>query len=214
MRVGTGVTNTPMVSSGSTDSSVTLGLECSTISSGPGAVILARPRYRLPMGKGQGRLRPGSVLPVTEPRSFGAEAESPIVWRLSLASPPERVFELLDTDEGRERFWAERSRAIVDGFELEFPGGVTGRVEVLEREAPKRLKIRYFGADAALDLSLREDGGCLFEVTCHCEDPTAWVEFLPGWVSWLLVLKGAVDFGVDLRNGSPERAWAQRYVDQ
>jgi hypothetical protein len=33
-------------------------------------------------------------------------------------------------------------------------------------------------------------------------------------VSWLLGLKAAADFGVDLRNGSPERAWKQRYVDQ
>jgi hypothetical protein len=33
-------------------------------------------------------------------------------------------------------------------------------------------------------------------------------------VSWLLVLKAAADFAVDLRNGSPERAWEARYVDQ
>ena len=74
--------------------------------------------------------------------------------------------------------------------------------------------IRYFGSRSELDLSPREHGGCLFQVTCHSEDPAAWVEFLPGWVSWLLVLKAAADFGVDLRNGSPERAWSQRYVDQ
>ena len=60
----------------------------------------------------------------------------------------------------------------------------------------------------------REDGGCLFQVTCHCDDPAAWVEFHPGWVSWLLVLKAAADFGVDLRNGAPDRAWSQLYVDQ
>src|SRR5918996_3901320 len=47
------------------------------------------------------------------------EVGGPIVWRLSLATPPERVFELLDTDEGRVRFWAERSRAVPGGFELE-----------------------------------------------------------------------------------------------
>ena len=151
---------------------------------------------------------------MTEPRSFRVEAESPIVWRLSLASPPERVFELLDTDEGRERFWAASSSATAGGFELEFPGGLTGHVEVLERQPPTRLRIRCFGADAELDLSPREDGGCLFQVTCHCEDPAAWVEFQPGWVSWLLVLKAAADFGVDLRNDSPERGWNQRYVDQ
>jgi len=83
------------------------------------------------------------------------------VWRLSPASPPERVFELLDTDEGRVRFWAERSRTVPGGFELEFSGGLTGQVEVVEREPPARMAIRYFGADAELELTPREDGGCL-----------------------------------------------------
>jgi uncharacterized protein YndB with AHSA1/START domain len=142
------------------------------------------------------------------------EAETPIVWRLSLASSPAQVFELLDTDEGRERFWAERSRATPDGFELVFPGGLTSEVGVLEREPPSRLVIDYFGSRAELDLAPREDGGCLFQVTCHCDDPAEYIEFLPGWVSWLLVLKAAADHGVDLRNGAPDRAWTQRYVDQ
>jgi uncharacterized protein YndB with AHSA1/START domain len=141
-------------------------------------------------------------------------AQSPIAWRLSLASPPERVFELLDTDAGRVRFWAERSRATETGFELEFPGGLASHVETLERRPPHRLVIDYFGARCELDLNPREDGGCLFQVTCHCEDPAAWAEFQPGWVSWLLVLKGVADFAVDLRNGAPDRAWRQRYVDQ
>ena len=142
------------------------------------------------------------------------EAETPIVWRLSLASPPERVFELLDTDAGRERFWAEHSRATGDGFELEFPGGLTSTVQVLERDPPTRLVIHYFGSRAELDLAPREDGGSLFQVTCHCDDPAAYVEFLPGWVSWLLVLKAVADHDVDLRNGARDRAWTQRYVDQ
>jgi uncharacterized protein YndB with AHSA1/START domain len=139
---------------------------------------------------------------------------SPIVWRLFLASPPEHVFELLDTDEGRERFWAVRSRATTGGFDLEFPGGLKERVEVVDRRPPTRLAIRYFGSDAEFELTPSEDGGCLFQVTCRCNDPAAWMEFYPGWVSWLLVFKAAADFDVDLRNGSPERAWGQRYVDQ
>ncbi len=137
-----------------------------------------------------------------------------IVWRLSLASVRAHVFHLLDTDEGRERFWAVRSAAGDGGFELEFPGGLTTVVEVVEREPPARLALRYFGADVELSLAEREDGGCLLEMRCRCEDPAAWVELHPGWVSWLLVLKAAADFGVDLRNGSSERAWSQRYVDQ
>jgi hypothetical protein len=142
------------------------------------------------------------------------EPGSAIVWRLSLASPPERVFELLDTDAGRERFWAERSRADGDGFELRFPGGLETRVDVVEREPARLLRIAYFGADCELALSPRGDGGCLFEVTCRCDDVEEWMDFYPGWVSWLLVLKGVADFGVDLRNGAPDRTWSERYVDQ
>jgi uncharacterized protein YndB with AHSA1/START domain len=143
------------------------------------------------------------------------EVGETIVWRLSLASSRDRVFELLDTDEGRERHWAARSRTASDGaFELEFTGGLTTRVELLERDPPRLLAIRYFGSEAVLELSGHEDGGCTLQVTCDCDDPDAWMHFYPGWVSWLLVLKGAAaDFGIDLRNRSDERTWMHRYVD-
>jgi hypothetical protein len=138
----------------------------------------------------------------------------PIVWRLSFTCPRERVFELLDTDSGRERFWAVRSHAREGSFELEFPGGLRSSVELLERGYPRRLALRYFGSRSVIDLEQRADGGCDLQVTCECDDPSAWLEFYPGWVSWLLVLKGAAEHGVDLRNGAPDRTWAQRYVDQ
>jgi uncharacterized protein YndB with AHSA1/START domain len=139
---------------------------------------------------------------------------SPMVWRLSMATAPERVFELLDTDEGREQFWALHSRADAGGFVLEFAGGLTERVEVIDRQPPTRMSIRYFGSEADFELTRREDGGCLFQVVCRCADPAEWMEFYPGWVSWLLVFKAAADFDIDLRNGSPDRTWGQRYVDQ
>jgi hypothetical protein len=137
----------------------------------------------------------------------------PIVWRLSLASAREAVFDLLDTDEGRERFWAQRSQAGDDGFDLEFARGLHERVRVLEREPPTRMRILYFGAEAEFTLAPRDDGGCTFEVTCQCADLDEWMEFYPGWVSWLLVLKGVADFGVDLRSGSADRTWGEWYVD-
>ena len=137
-----------------------------------------------------------------------------IVWRLSLHRSPEEVFELLDTDEGRERFWANSSRSTPSGFELTFPGGLEEHVEVLERKPPTRMAIRYFGSRAEFDLARRDEGGCLFEVRCKCDDEAAWTDFYAGWVSWLLVFKAAADFDVDLRNGADDRTWAQRYVDQ
>ena len=39
-------------------------------------------------------------------------------------------------------------------------------------------------------------------------------DMLPGWLNLLFPLKAAADFGVDLRNHDPERAWRERYVDQ
>jgi len=138
----------------------------------------------------------------------------PIIWRLSLERSPEEVFELLDTDGGRERFWALRSRSLPEGFALEFTGGLEAHVEVVERDPPTRMAIRYFGSRAEFDLVRRDDGGCLFEVRCYCDDQAEWMEFYPGWVSWLLVLKAAADFAVDLRNGADDRTWTQRFVDQ
>ena len=147
--------------------------------------------------------------------SQGAErSRRPIVWRLSLASPPGRVFEYVDTDAGRERFWATRSRRDDSSFELQFPNGYRTRVDVLERIHPSRLVIQYLDSRSTFDLTPHPGGGCLFQVTCECDEPDSWMEFYPGWVSWLLVLKAAVDFGVDLRNGSPDRTWDQRFVDQ
>jgi hypothetical protein len=115
---------------------------------------------------------------------------------------------------GRERFWALRSRSLPEGFALEFTGGLEAHVEVVEREPPTRMAIRYFGSRAEFDLVRRDDGGCLFEVRCYRDDQAEWMEFYPGWVSWLLVLKAAADFAVDLRNGADDRTWTQRFVDQ
>jgi len=38
-------------------------------------------------------------------------------------------------------------------------------------------------------------------------------EMIPGWVSVLMAMKAAVDFGVDLRNHDPKRSWQQGFAD-
>ncbi len=136
----------------------------------------------------------------------------PIVWHVSLSSSADDVFELVDTDAGRERFWALRSREVDGGFELAFPGGLESRVEVIDRRPPERLAIRYFGSKAELEVT-PQDEGCVLTVTCRCDDEEAWLEFYAGWVSWLLTLKAAADFNVDLRNNTPGRTWDERFVD-
>ena len=56
-------------------------------------------------------------------------------------------------------------------------------------------------------------GGTDLEMRCHGVPAEDRVEVIAGWVSVLMAMKAAVDFGVDLRNHDPERTWWQGYAD-
>jgi hypothetical protein len=146
-------------------------------------------------------------------RRMQIDAPVPIIWKLSLASPPARVWLLLDTDAGRERHWALTSEATEAGFRLSFPGDQADEVKVLERDPPRRMRIDYFGVECELMLEPTPEGGTLLTAIDHADDAEEWLGRHPGWVSWLLILKGAADFGVDLRNHHPERHWLEGFVD-
>ena len=133
---------------------------------------------------------------------------SEIRWRLHLASPPEAVWELLATDEGRAHFWAEETRERDGEIEFRFPNGMSSQGRVLEREARRRLALEYFGSETTFELE--PDGERGTDLTLVSEGEP---EVLAGWVSVLLALKAACDFGVDLRNHDPQRTWWQGYCD-
>lgn len=131
-----------------------------------------------------------------------------IVWRVHLASSPEAIYELLSTDEGRAQFWAESAVERDGAIEFEFPNGLRSRGSVLAAEEPRRFAVDYFGSPATFELEPDGDGGT--EVTLSADGDA---EVLAGWVSVLLALKAAADFGVDLRNHDPRRSWSQGYCD-
>ncbi len=145
---------------------------------------------------------------------MSTESGEPIVWRIHLASPRERVFEFLATDEGRARFWAESAVEGERGIKWCFPNGMVTTLELLESTPPSRYSVRSLGRSAAT-FTLTADGVGGTDLTL--EDvgvPLAWRdETEAGWISVLLALKAAVDFGVDLRNHDPDRTWDQRYAD-
>ncbi len=144
----------------------------------------------------------------------GEAPEETIRWRVALRSGMERVFEFLATAEGRERFWAESAPERGGTIHFRFPNGERLAAEVLEREPPSRLSLRYFGGSRVV-FSLEEDsaGGCVVTLEEHGLTPEAARENAPGWVSVLLALKAAADHGVDLRNRDPRRTWGQGFVD-
>lgn len=138
-----------------------------------------------------------------------------IRWRLHLRSRPDEVYAMLATDAGRARFWAERTEERGDALVwhlLNEPGRIEGRV--LERVPGRKIAFEYFVGSTALFL-LEPDGRGGTDLTLEARRVDArWVaEMTAGWVTVLMSLKAAVDFGVDLRNHDPARTWDQRFVD-
>lgn len=137
-----------------------------------------------------------------------------IVWRLHLSSPPERVFEFLDSDDGRAAFWAEEAVERDGAIEFRFVNGMRDRAVVVDRDPPRRFAIEYFGSRVVFELSSDGEGGTDLTLTNSGVAADKWHEVHAGWLNVLLPFKAAVDFGVDLRSHDPERTWERGYVDQ
>jgi uncharacterized protein YndB with AHSA1/START domain len=133
-----------------------------------------------------------------------------IEWRLHLSSPAERVYELLSSADGRASFWAE-SAPERDGYiEFTFPGGLEWRGRILAAQPPRVFALEYYGG-TEVRFTLEDDGAGRCDLTLT--DTADEAETMAGWVSVLLALKAAADFGVDLRNHDPARTWSAGYAD-
>ena len=135
-----------------------------------------------------------------------------VIWRLALRSPPAAVWQLLATDEGRARFWAERTQTRAGQVIFSFPDGSSQAAAVLEAREPAFFELEYFGARTTFELS-PDGSGTLLTMTARNVPREDYHEVHAGWVSVLLALKAAVDHGVDLRNHDPQRSWAQGFCD-
>ena len=139
---------------------------------------------------------------------------SSICWRLHLATPLARVYELLTTDQGRARFWAESAEERAGAIDFVFPNGANWSGEILDADPPRRYVIQYYGGSTAT-FELSDDGhdGTDLMLTDAGVPEADRTEVIAGWVSVLLALKAAADFGVDLRNHDPQRTWDEGYAD-
>lgn len=134
-------------------------------------------------------------------------------WKVHCVSPPERVFSMLATDAGRATFWAESAREHDGVVHFVFPNGAECSGKVLELRDPQVFSVEYFGSVARFDLTSDGNGGTDLTLTDDGVSIDHYAEVNAGWVSVLLSLKAAVDYGVDLRNHDPERSWSQGFAD-
>lgn len=73
-------------------------------------------------------------------------------------------------------------------------------------------RIEYFGTEVTFRLTSVADGTDL-SLTALTNNENAKQEMTAGWVSVLLAMKAAVDFGIDLRNHHPGRIWDNGFLD-
>ncbi|HXV61496.1 MAG TPA: SRPBCC domain-containing protein [Vicinamibacteria bacterium] len=137
-----------------------------------------------------------------------------IRWKLHIPAPPSKVYEALNSDEGRASFWAESAREVDGVIHFEFINGMSYRSRILERKADSVFAVDYFGGVARFELA--PDGKRGTDVTLTHTDvrPEDWNEVHAGWLNVLFPLKAWIAFGIDLRNHDRERLWDDGFVDQ
>ncbi len=137
-----------------------------------------------------------------------------ILWRLHLKSSPARVYRALSTGSGRAAFWAESAEEHDEKIHFVFPGGIEWDGRVLQANPPSQYVVQYYGnTTAAFTLQDDGQGGTDLTLTDTGVSPQNRTEVIAGWVSVLMALKAAVDFGVDLRTHDPGRNWDSGFVE-
>jgi uncharacterized protein YndB with AHSA1/START domain len=137
-----------------------------------------------------------------------------IRWRLHLAAPVAQVYAALATDAGRARFWAESAVERAGVIHFVFPNGATWEGPIEAADPPRTFAVRYYGGSlATFSLAADGRGGTDLTLTDAGVPEADRAEVTAGWVSVLLSLKAAVDFGVDLRTHDPARQWDTGYAE-
>jgi uncharacterized protein YndB with AHSA1/START domain len=137
-----------------------------------------------------------------------------IRWRLHLKSPVEKVYQAVSTDNGRASFWAESAVEQENIIHFKFPNKLIWEAQILEAIPNRRYTIEYIGKSVTTFLLEEDDRGGTDLTLIDTEVPLAHrTEVIAGWVSVLMALKAAVDFGVDLRTHDEGRHWDHGYVE-
>lgn len=149
---------------------------------------------------------------MNQPHRFQPDPKR-IIWRVHFRSSPDAVYEHLATSEKRRLFWAESAEEHAGVIHFQFLNDIEDRGRILEYVPGRFYKVEYFGSVVSFELSSCNLNGCDMTVTCeNVESGERW-EVVAGWVSWLLTMKAAVDFEIDLRNHDRERTWNDGFVD-
>ncbi len=141
------------------------------------------------------------------------ERKNVILWKVHFTSPITTVYRYLTTDSGRCQFWAEKTveeNGYIEFTILNYP---KYKAKIIEQRPNDFFRLNYFGTDTRFELVMTKDGGTDFTLIVRTPSEEVKQEMTAGWVSVLMAMKAAVDFGVDLRNHHPHRVWDNGYLN-
>src|SRR5690606_14272827 len=95
---------------------------------------------------------------------------------MHIQAPPEQVFDLLDSDQGRACFWAESAVMVDDVIEFRFSNGYVHRSKVLVRDRPRFFVIEYMGGPVRFELIPDGAGGTDLLLIHDGVAPEEWIE--------------------------------------
>jgi hypothetical protein len=135
-----------------------------------------------------------------------------LFWKLHLRTSIDEVYQYLTTDEGREKFWAEKSILGDNQFTLTFPNGDQEDVMIIMQKDHK-FEFVYFRTIVSIELT--DDGNNGTDLLLNCKNIKSddYDDIASGWVAVLMNLKAAADHSIDLRNHDNTRTWDEGYVD-
>lgn len=130
-----------------------------------------------------------------------------IYWKIHLRSSAKKAYNLLATDAGRVRFWAESAIEENGVIHFQFPNGIEWQGQIMIAEPCSRYEVEYIG-NSLVSFNLKSDGhgGTDLSMIDMGVTEADRAEVTASWVSVLLALKAAADFQIDLRNHDPLRS--------
>lgn len=137
-----------------------------------------------------------------------------IIWKAHFRSSPSKVYNALAKAEERKKFWADSVKENNGVLTYEFKSmNFVDQGRILEQIPDKLFSVEYLGSDVTFQIEPDNQGGTDLTLTVDKVSDENKVELIAGWVNWLMTMKAAVDFDIDLRNHDPERTWSHGYVE-
>ena len=143
------------------------------------------------------------------------QSESGVIkWKAHFRSSPERVYGALASPNERAKYWADTVEERAGKLTYEFKSmGFRDEGRILKQVPQRLFSVEYLGTEVNFHLSADSTGGTDLELHVRNVPESRRTELIAGWVNFLMTMRGAVDFGIDLRNHDAERTWNKGYVE-